>query len=781
MKLLLKAGLKKQRRSCISVLILVTIMTAAVVMAISLNDHSRTYTRNEMTRLGFGNLTMWVSGERDLNELETEMEALPEVTEVSYQDVIFAGYTINNNHSDDEGQLLVYQPERYAYRIFNEEQSGYQTIGEIESGEIYVSPVMAATFDAKIGDTIRFRLSRDGINQEFRIAGYFEDPFMGSSMIDMKSFLIGADDFSKISQMIEQASSMNVLARVGAMFHITQPEVSTLPSSELASYIEASMKITEFVEFSYSESSIYGFMLILQNIITGFLLAFAIILLLISSLILGRSISNAIEQDYKDMGILKTMGSTTNRLRYVQLLQYLVPILVGILLGIVLASTLSKQMVETMVFSSGMLIPSGISMVKVVIILTIVLLIFCVFIYVKLRKLSQITPIQAIQGNGSLGPSRKIRRNVNQRVMLLSLAIRQMQVDRKRYYGTAVVAFLLVLFTCIVGAMNGWLGPNGEGLMNSFSVAEHDLGVEPNHSMDMRPIEAIIQNYANIVDTYELAMQNVSVNQVDYTANVLDEPEWFQILEGRTTTDSDEIVVTEYVAADLGVTIGDEVTIRGNNQSANYTIVGVYACANQMGANIGMTREGYARISNVEDYIWCKHYILATSEYNDIIMEQIQSQYPMDVDVHTNSWSGLNSIVNTMKMLTNIMYGIVLLIIVVVVMLTSSKFLQKEQTDMAILKSQGMTAMELRLSFMLRYGVVSFVGIVAGVLVSMAFSNAVIGNVLRFFGISNFHTRLGVNELLIIPVVVLLLFMGTAYLYSKKIKKLDVVSLVSER
>ena len=42
-----------------------------------------------------------------------------------------------------------------------------------------------------------------------------------------------------------------------------------------------------------------------------------------------------------------------------------------------------------------------------------------------------------------------------------------------------MVAVLLVFFSSAIGRMNRWLGPEGEGLMNAFSAADHDLGVQP--------------------------------------------------------------------------------------------------------------------------------------------------------------------------------------------------------------------------------------------------------------------------------------------------------------
>lgn len=61
-----------------------------------------------------------------------------------------------------------------------------------------------------------------------------------------------------------------------------------------------------------------------------------------------------------------------------------------------------------------------------------------------------------------------------------------------------------------------------------------------------------------------------SLNGISYTANGIDEPERFHILEGRTCTGDNEIVITEFIVANFGIAIGDTVMVRGDNGSGHY-------------------------------------------------------------------------------------------------------------------------------------------------------------------------------------------------------------------
>ncbi len=184
--------------------------------------------------------------------------------------------------------------------------------------------------------------------------------------------------------------------------------------------------------------------------------------------------------------------------------------------------------------------------------------------------------------------------------------------------------------------------------------------------------EGIVRQYSDITDTYLLAMPSVSVNGVDYTANAISEPERFHILEERTCTAENEIVLTEFVASDLGVDIGDTVTVRGDLSSGEYTVSGIYSCANNMGANVGLSQSGYLKIGRDDPRIWCWHYFLGDPSQKAAITQALEERFGGDVHVHENTWPGLYGIIAAMRALVAAMYIITAVFILVVTVLTGS-------------------------------------------------------------------------------------------------------------
>lgn len=778
---LLKAGIKRQKGGIAGLFILIFTVSVTLIMALTVYINSSSYVSQEMSRLGYGDMTAWVSNVDNLNQLTQEIDSLSDVEKVEKQTIVFAGYTINGITSDDDGQLFAYDPKQYPYKILNNGLSGYEDVKEVGKGEIYISPSIKSKYNVSIGDQVHFKLSRNGEEKVLTIKGYFEDPFMGSSMIDMKSFLISESDLSDVNDILSKTSDFNILGRDGAMLHIFQSSSSKLSPAKFNEAVNKDTNLAQYTELVYAHTSIYGFMLILQNIFTGFLIAFAVILIIVSMIVIGHSISNAIDQEYKDMGILKTIGCTSRDLRLVQFLQYILGILAGMALGFVCSIHVIDVAAKLTITSTGLLMPTVLPYGWCMLAFALILCVFALFIYVKTVKIVQISPLRAIRGNIQGNISYVKRKNIIMpEGVIFHLAVRQIFFGAKRYVGTGIVTILLVFFVCVVGRMDTWLGPNGEGLMNTFSVADHDLGVKRLSDVDMGEIENIISSYSQIEETYELAMQKVTVNGVDYTDNVIDQPSRLHMLSGNACYGDNQIVITEFVAAELGVGIGDSVTVKYETHSDTYTVTGIYECANEMGGNVAMSREGYAQIGNVNSYIWCRHYIFANPSVSNEIMTFLQKKYPVDLDVHTNSWSGLDGIVNTMHLLTEFMYAIVVIFILVVIGLTSSKMLFAEQKDMAVLKSIGFTSSKLRLSFAIRFGMVVAAGSAIGIALSSILADPIITKLVKLFGISKFESSLGFGRVILIPLIIIVLFVIFAYIFSSRIKSMDMTNLTNK-
>ena len=778
---LLKAGIKKHRGVLAGIFILILLVSLALGTVLAVWTNSTGYLRGELGRAGFGELTAWVSGLPDTDALAGEIASLAEVKQVEAQSLIFSNYKVGGQESDSEGQLILLAPGDRRYRFFTDDLSGYRPQPpQIAPGQVYVSPSLISMFGIGLGDPVEFAIARSGGTVTLTVAGFYEDPFMGSSMIGMKGFLICGEDYGAMAGMVA-GSGIDALARVGAMLHIFREDGSEAPTAELNGMLNETTGLPAHTEFVHSAQAIAGFMLVLQNAFSGLLAAFVLVLLLVVLIVLGHSITGAIEADYVNMGILKTTGLTSGRLRRVQLMQYAAAILPGILAGLTLAAPTSRLVSGATLTTTGIRIPTGIPWGACLPAFGAILLLLCGFILLKTAKIGGITPMKAIRGETegvSFNPKRAPA--ISGAHLSVSLAARQLFTARKKYVSACIVAALLVFFASMIGRVDSWLGPDGKGMMDAFNPADHHIGVQMFGQHTDEEAGEILLAHTGITDSYLLAMPGVAAGGIDYTANVISEPERFHILAGRTCVADDEIVVTEFVAADLGVAIGDTLTVTGDSGSGVYTISGVYSCANDMGGNIGMSRGGYLKIGRDDPQIWCRHYFLEDPSQKAAVTEALDQAFGGDVHVHENTWPGLQGIISAMGALVVFMYAMVTGFILIVTAMTGSRLLAAEQRDIGVYKAIGFTHRQLRLSFALRFGMTAVLGGALGAALATVLTDPLVSAVMKLAGISNFASGPDALSALFPAVVVTLLFTGFAYLAAGKIKRTDLTVLITE-
>lgn len=776
---LLSANLRRHKGSLIGIFLLVLIAAAAFGTVLSVWTNSGAYVQSEMERAGFGELTVWVSGVPDISELSAEIENIPEVERVETQPLIFSNYKVNGGESDSEGQLITYSPGENRYKFFADELSGYrEPPSEIPSGEVYVSPSMATMLDVKLGDEITFPIARSGRNLTFTIKGFYEDPFMGSSMIGMKGFLIGEADRAAALDILKNAG-IDALARDGAMLHIFSN--SGLTVSELNGVINEKTALSQYAEFVHGKDAILGFMVILQNAFCGLLTAFAAVLLIVAAAVIGHSIGGTISADSVNMGILKTVGFDSRRLRTVQLLMYIIPIVIGLVAGIILSVPLGIFTANATITTTGIKIPTALPSGLTAMFFAAILVLLGSFIVLRTRKIIKISPMSAIRGETETARfSPQKTPCAFGKTLHFRLALRQLISGKRRYIGALATAMLLAFFASLIGRMDSWLGKDGKGMMDAFNPADHDLGVQIFGSLTAEEAEKTVLKFSEITDSYWLAMPSAAVNGVDFTINVIDQPERFHILEGRTCTAENEVVLTEFVAASFGVSIGDTVTVSGGKGSGEFTISGIYSCANDMGDNIGMSREGWLKIGNDDPRLWCRHYFLADPSQKAAITEALTTAYGGDVHVHENTWPGLFGIISAMRILIVVMYVMTAAFILIVTVMTSGRIISAEQRDLGIYKAMGFCTNQLRTAFALRFGITALIGSAVGVILAAVFTDPLVSAVMKLAGISNFSSAPSVGSVPLPIGAVTVLFAVFAYLTSKKIRYTDLTVLISE-
>ncbi len=474
-QMIIRAGMKRHKGSLfgIAILMFLTALSLTAVLMIAFVGNS--YIREEMERAGFGDLTAWTADVPDMEFLLESIRGQEGVEAAEVQRLIFSEYEANGVESDSEGQMIPWVSSengistRSRYRFFENSLSGYaKAPEEIGEQEVFVSPSMKSMMDLEPGDTITFPIARGGQNISLTVTGYYEDPFIGSSMIGMKGFLISEKTYEEILSVIEE-SGMDALARDGSMIHMETAEGITV--SEMNRVLTTNTPLSMYTEFIHSGETIAGFMMILQNAFSALFAAFAVVLLGAALAVMGHSISGLVEQEWKNFGILKTIGFTGKQLAGQGMMQYMTAVGSGVVLGMLLAIPVTGRISWMMVTTTGVLLPIHFPILSCMGVLAVLLLLSAGFCFLRLGRLGRISPMAAIRRENGERDNRGKHMGCNPRIpairargLTFHLALRQVLTGRRRYVSACLVAAMLVFFASLAGRINGWLGTDGKGM-----------------------------------------------------------------------------------------------------------------------------------------------------------------------------------------------------------------------------------------------------------------------------------------------------------------------------
>ncbi|NHM16466.1 FtsX-like permease family protein [Eggerthellaceae bacterium zg-887] len=779
--LLTKSQVKRRPGAFLSIVALSLLMSLLLVCGASMSTNAREYLEGQMDRLGFGDVTCWVEGEATA-ELASEVATQPGVGAVDEQPLIFADYSALDYTSDTPGQLLTPLSREHPYRVLDVASGasgGEGRTADPQQGTVYVSPALSSECGVGVGDVITFDIARGGKKEALIIAGFFEDPFMGSSMMEMKSFIVNESDYRRIEGVIKETPAVDRMAQPGAMIHVSAAEDAALAPEGLVRQIVENTSVPSFAVFIYTQETIANFMLLMQNVLAGFLTAFSIVGCLVCLVVVGHAIAMSLAQDRENFAVLRTLGITARRLQALFCLPYCGALAVGCLLGSALSCAAMRLIQGLAVASTGINPPPLPSPVGLAV-LALVLAAMLAFVHLRASRLRKPWSTSYDASSHAAGASKACAGLLSKRLLVFGMAVRAVLANKASYVGTLLVAVVIAMLLTFVGRIDAWVGPEGEGLMDYFSVAEHDLGVQPIGQVSLDEVDALVDERAGIAESFMLAMPHMTIQGWDCTANVIDEPDRLHMTAGTPPNGDSELVVTEYLASDIGAHVGDEVTVGYAGGQETFTVSGIYQCANGMGNNMAMGSQGFARFPNAEAGLWCKHYVLRDVEARDGLVAELAATYGGDLHVHDNSWSGLAGLVFAMRAIVVVMYAFAAVLIFLTCWLTTTKLVQSELRDIAVCKTLGLASRRLRASFACRFGLVSLVGVVVGGLLASLLADPLLSELFGAFGIAGLATPNSPATVLVPPLATILLLTASAWMCSRRIARVEPARLMSQ-
>lgn len=775
---LLKANIRYRKGTFISILILMTIIVMATTAIFSTKDNCDRAIEDALNRIDSGDLIVYISEDALTDELLTSIKEHDLVDRLKDIPCFYAESSEANGTKCNNGYFLRKLEEDYS--IFNEQETKYTDSTEsLKQGEIYVPLGVRAYYSCEIGDTIHITTTFG--EYDFTVKGFIEEPITGSSSMGWKQFFISDEDFARMNEDCHSQSSEQFSGALYALY-IYKPSDCTLSDSQWNQQLNLDTGITDYSLASLTKTQSIYYTGLFNQIFSNFLMVFSCLLFVIILIVIGHSLSTGIENDYVNLGILKAQGFTKNKLRQILLFQYLIAELAGTVLGYVLAIPLTAALVKVFQPITAMLAGHRISTGKSLLCTLILLLISTGMIFFLTKKVGTISPVRALSaGQPEQYFDSRIQMPISKKGLPVTLALRQLTSSIRRYLGTIVVAAILIFFMLTVTLSADIM--DSRTSLEAMGMIFSDCSLTFREEVDdeiLADIEAVIESITPIAKKHYFSTSYMSINGFKIFCYIYDNPEVISgVSKGRAPFYDNEVIITEIVADELGLNLGDTVILSHDGKQEDFIISGFYQSITDAGMVITISSEGGEKLGLSSPS--SGDYRLADATKNQEVVNRLNKEFGAIAEVRS---AETFQIINLMKAaadtIKTIIYSFSCLFVLIVVYMVCTRIFVKERIDIGIYKAIGFSSTGLRLQFAFRFLIMAGIGSALGVVLSLLFSEKLLNGILRTMGITNFIANYTTATFLVPIALICICFFVFAYLVSGRIRRVEVRELVTE-
>ena len=765
---MLKRMLKKDlmHRKSVNLILFLFITIATVFLASSVNNilvvSSSVDYYMDYANIPDVNLVAVNSGEKEKIMKWIETEA-PGVKDYGYQEMLSVEqknlHRENGKKFNAEGLSLFLSEESSDYC------KGFDPNGgalHLQDDEIGMPAFLMDKNDLKVGDKVR--ISLNGRDKTFTLKTVVKDAAFGNDMVGMSRIFMNSDMYKEFKKTGSEQTYALYFINVSSISEFTEAQnLQSFPS--VLNTVSRSMY-----------SMIYSFDLILAAL----LILVGICMILIALLVLRFTLLFTMEEEYREIGIMKAIGLRDKAIRRLYLVKYTFLVSSGAFLGLLISVPISCIMVARV--SVNMIMEdSGVNFF--VNILCTLLIIFLVMLFCMncTRKLSRITAISAIRGghSGESFAKASALYLFKQKYLRVPayLGINDMLTHLKRY------ALLLVTF-CISFVLIT-IPLNTINTMQSSEMASK-FTVNTDSAVYIKKIEGKQDSAYRNSAQLKKGMQRVEreMKEKGYDAELTASSiyflpfhapgkkgntkimslqiqgrntEYLDYLEGSAPVLENEIAFSRLILEDNNWHIGDRIEADLNGETYKFIITGSYADYMQLGSSARLNAK--LDLSKVDMFeYWNVNVDMKTDKSQTELKDTLQKQFP-DYEWYTAQEivdRNIGGIQESLSELLIPMTAMLCAVIMLITLLMEKLFIVREKGEIAMMKSIGFRNSSIRSWQVIRMILVALVSMLAAVPLSMLSNRFMLEPIFAIMG-ADVHIQ-------IIPVQVYLIYPGVLLL-----------------
>ena len=809
MRTLIAAGLKRGRRSFVGIFLLMTLTGAALTFTVSMYVDLNAREEAALAEIEAGDVYA-VDVAANLNrDVADEIEALPEVSEARLNDALGVpvkyyrgdGTTVDKNPTS--GTALVAWGDALDFRLFSEDgRSLVADTPEPGPNEVYVPVSMQVSPGVHKGDELEVIVGDS--TRRLSIAGFYEDPQMGSPFIEIKRYLVAERTFDEVAAEVDAATldggRQELFSSQGKLASSRMAELNVrltdearaagTTSSDLARIIAEKVAWANTASGMFASDTLVGYAMMVVVIGGAVMGVFALLLFAIALIICTHTVSTSIEEGYADYGTLKALGLPNRALRGMLVVEYAGVSLAGLAVGLTLGSVLVPFALPFFAQLTCVLASNAAPPAAAIALLAVLLALVAAVVALKTGKLARISPLVAFRGGAADVRFRsRGERPLGGSHLSLQLAVRAIMSAKRRYVGLAGCACVLCAFIVLVFGIGGTLrGENAA--QDAFGMWESDLSITlASPDVDFAEVERVIEEASPIEKSWQEAFTMVSFGGESHSFADLSDLTLVQgVTEGCLPAHDNEALIGVNLAKSMDLRVGDELVVDGaDGEERRFVVCGLLSAMFNAGSGTILTYDGVRDLAGTAEEAAepSRQYQLADPGAADEARAAVESRFGDAVDTRsTGMFADTTSMIDLIQQLFTVMgyamAGVAAALAFLAVSLIIGRMFTAERHDLGVYLALGFTSRALRLQFALRFFLVALVGCALGATAATLGGGWLMGQLFGLFGVSRF--AIDTNPLMVggLTLGLALVFLVAAYASARKVRRVDVRELVAE-
>jgi putative ABC transport system permease protein len=720
-----------------------------------------------------GDAIIFFAGDYDRDETEKILNHLPEISSFRSEEGLYYYDCLNDKSGQKSSSTppLFIPQSKQSEKIFDENN---HEITDIEEGHVWLCNSYMNLHGLNPGDTITVDI--DGMKLPLVIDGIAKDAVFGNvQMLTMVRFILNDKDYEKIASCptFRDHSLFNLI-----IYYVECDNVKALETHT------SRLKGLLFFNSTNTLMAIY-----IMDLMTSFLLiVLSVALILISFLVLNFSVTFTLNEEFREIGILKALGIKNINIRLLCMIKYSAIALLGSLIGFFAGIPLEDVLLKN---SSR----------------SIVIITITAYAWICTGKLNRFTPLDAIRfgQSGERFTIKKGMRIPDRKLPVpLFLAINDIICSPRRYLTILLSFYICAHIVLTIDNVSSTL--KSDSLLDTL-IGKADVVCDFSREQMLKNMELTASDDMDIytiMDEYEERFNEdgipcrVSMCVMEplfceingkthlYTAqagmNYL--PEDRSYYAGSGPENPNEIAISLVIAEEYGLSIGDTIKLDYGQGAQDVVICGLFQCLTNLGYSIRIAEHS----PDIE-----KYNVTSTTININFTDSPDNKEIKRRIELLGNNYGFLSATAGRdfcaistgaakpLDAVKKMMFSIMLFVIILVSVLMERTFITGDKNEIALLKATGMRASSLIAWHMIRFAIVTLISVMLAAVISIPSTTFAVTPVFASLGVSHPEFRYNyINIFLLYPAIVLVINLASVFLTSlsmKGIKSSDISNI----